>query len=276
MALSLTQVAAQRQALLSDLEALSLAPPMAVGEDPPLDDNIIVIDIPELGAPARHLTNEYNTVPVGVHMMNVKKGKKGRTLGTSNGLSTISANPRLTYCFRYSTDGDGTSNVKVSDLARSMVAASANTAFRYLFRTIKIARVTIRGSAGAIGGSTTVSLKFLGENTDETTYMDSTMKVDTNAMVSRAPPRFSLASYWHDITSSTDNEKTLFQLTTKSTGAGVTFVDLHLNAVFDEERYIDYTISNNALNLNAGGIYYGRLSSNTPSYKAVGRQDLGT
>lgn len=274
MALSLTQVAAQRQALLSDLEALALAPPMAVSPEPPLDDNIIVIDIPELGAPARHLTSEHNTVPVGVHMMNVKRGKKGRQV-TGNGLSTIPANPRLTYCFRYAATGDGISNVKVSDLARSMVAASANNAFRYLFRTIKLNRVTIRGSAGQIGGSTTVSLKFLGDNTDETTYMDSTMKVDTNAMVSRAPPRFSLASYWHDITSSTDNEKELFQLTTSSTGAGVTFVDLHISAVFDEERYIDYTISNNNLSLNAGGLYYGRLSAGNPTYSPVGRRDLG-
>lgn len=276
MSLSLNQVAAQRQALLSDLEALSIIPPFVDPDpdEPEVKDNI-VIDIPEVGAiPRGFLGTALSTVPYGVHLTHGGKRMK-RSKGISNGLNTIAANPRLTYCFRYTATGDGASTVKVSDIARSMVAASTSTSYRYLFRTVKIHNVVIRGSCGVIGGSTTVSLKFLGDNTDETTYMDSTMKVDTNAIVARPPPKLSLASFWHDVTSNTDNEKALFKVSTKSTGNGVTYVDLHLTAVLDEERYIDYTIQNNVLSLDAGGIYYGRLSAGTPSYTPVGRKDLG-
>lgn len=206
-----------------------------------------------------------------------------RVIEARNGLPTLRANPTMGYIFRYVSDGDiGALNgltVKISDLARSMVAASDGDAFRYLFRAIRLNRVTIRSAPGTIGGTANVGIQFRGENTNEVTIMDQSTRVDHNAMVSREPPRLSLASFWHDVTNTTDDEKTLFAIYANNDGNGVTYVDVHLSVVFDENRYINYTIQNNSLSgLNRGGTYYGNLTASGTSnqqFIPVGRIPLG-
>lgn len=215
------------------------------------------------------------------------KGKKGKMTKkpvfqarNGNGLPTLPANPSMTFTFRYVTSGSGSATVKVSDLARSMVAATSGDSFRYLFRTIKLNRVTIRGSAGEVGADCTVKMRWLGENTNEITHMDSTIRVDHNACLSLAPPRFSLASFWHDVTSSTDNEKELLYVTGQTTSnIGVVYVDINMHVIFDEERYIDYTINNGSLSgLNSGGLYFGNMAQDYTSnflLVPVARKHLG-
>jgi hypothetical protein len=114
--------------------------------------------------------------------------------------------------------------------------------------------------------------------------MDQSLRIDHNACLSKKPPRFSIASFWHDVTADTDNEVTLFKIestVTNSTDSptntlGATFIDIKLSAVFDIDRYIDYTISNNGLNLNAGGLYYGQIGTGSGLESVpVGRTNLG-
>jgi hypothetical protein len=281
-----------KQVLHSDLALQSLHPQSQ--DSPVLSDNVIIIDIGD-GArageqrldPADSLSalGEVQVAPPRT-LASTRKGARGKASKrtnvsrtqrpSNNGLPQMSANPKLTYTFRYKTTGDGNVNVKVSDLARSMVAASSSNSFRYLFRTVKLEHVAIRAAASSVGESATVKLQFLGENTDETTYMDSTMRIDHNACVSRRPPKFSLASFWHDVTSSTDNEKSLFNVSTSTAGGADTYVDVTIHAVYDEQRYIDYVISNNSLSgLNAGGLYYGNLSEGSPNFVPVARVALG-
>lgn len=229
-------------------------------------------------------TQGYNN-PRGASPRKTKKQAQAqrRVIEARNGLPTLRANPTMGYIFRYVCDGDVGAinglNVKISDLARSMVVATASDAFRYLFRAVKLNRVTVRSSPGTIGGTASVGIQFRGENTNEVTIMDQSTRVGHNAMVSRTPPRLSLASFWHDVTNTTDDEKDLFALYASNDGNGVSYVDVHLSVVFDENRYINYTTQNGSLTgLATGGTYYGNLSewgSPTQQFTPVGRIPLG-
>jgi hypothetical protein len=252
-------------------------------------DNIIVIDVGE--EPLVGTTLRDGLIPFGTvvkkeerpYTMVATKGRKGQKMVkrhyaspmAANGLPPLAANPRLNYTFRYKTTGDGGANVKISDLARSMVAAATANSFRYLFRTLKLNSVAIRAAPSNIGEGATVKLRFLGANTDETTYMDTSLRVDHNAYLMRKPPAFSLASFWHDVTSSTD-DVAILSVATNTTGTADTYVDINLSVVFDESRYINYSISNAALSgLSPGGLYYGNLSESSPDFVPVGRKPLG-
>lgn len=278
-----------RQVLQS--EVLPVVPGEAARNSALTDNNIIIdvhdesdLDTALVTFESLSMMPSRTVTPKKYKMVKGKKGKMTRKQVTQslrgNGLPTLPANPSMTFTFRYVTSGSGSAIVKISDLARSMVAANDNNAFRYLFRTIKLNRVTIRGSAGEVGSDCTVKLRWLGENTNEITHMDSTIRVDHNACLSLAPPRFSLASFWHDITSSTDNEKELLFVSGNTTSnIGVVYVDVNMRVIFDEERYIDYVIQNGGLSgLNAGGLYYGNLSQNYTSnfnLVPVARKPLG-
>jgi hypothetical protein len=204
---------------------------------------------------------------------------------SGNGLPMVSANPVLNFTFRFlAVHSNGGTEIKVSDLARMMVAAASSNSFRYLFRTIKLENVSLRATPPEVGGSSQVTLQYLGNNTNETTYMDQSLRIDHNAVLSKKPPRFSIASFWHDITSSTDNEVTLIKISSTGTNnsdsptttKGATYVDIRLSAVFDIDRYIDYVISNNNLSLNAGGLYFGQIGTGTGlELVPVGRKNLG-
>jgi hypothetical protein len=227
-------------------------------------------------------TQGYNN-PRGATPRKTKKQAQAqrRVIEARNGLPTLRANPTMGYIFRYVSTGDVTGGIviKISDLARSMVVASASDAFRYLFRAIKLNRVTVRSAPGTIGGTSNVGIQFRGENTNEVTIMDQSTRVDHNAMVSRIPPRLSLASFWHDVTNTTDDEKDLFSIYAHNTGDGTSYVDIHLSVVFDENRYINYTTQNGTLSgLAIGGTYYGNLSTSgsaSQQFTPVGRIALG-
>lgn len=281
-------LASARQVLQSEVLPLGI-----VQGDDSLTDNNIIIDVHDGSEHDTALTTYQSLSMMPSRTVTPKKykmvkGKKGKMTKqpvfqarNGNGLPTLPANPSMTFTFRYVTSGSGSAIVKVSDLARSMVAASANNAFRYIFRTIKLNRVTIRGACGDVGKDCQVRLRWLGENTNEITHMDSTIRVDHNACLSLAPPRFSLASFWHDITSSTDNEKELLYVSGQTTTGtlGIVYVDVNMRVIFDEERYIDYTINNNNLSgLNVGGLYYGNLAQDYTSnflLVPVARKPLG-
>jgi hypothetical protein len=264
------------------------------------DEKDVIIDVhsaPKINASAGNMvphgtvmmsrltkTQGYNN-PRGATPRKTKKQAQGqrRVIEARNGLPTLRANPTMGYIFRYVTTGDITAisgfTVKISDLARAMVVASASDAFRYLFRAVKLNRVTIRSAPGTIGGTASVGIQFRGENTNEVTIMDQSTRVDHNAMVSRTPPRLSLASFWHDVTNTTDDEKDLFAIYSNNDGDGTTYVDVHLSVVFDENRYINYTTQNGTLSgLATGGTYYGNLSTSgsaSQQFTPVGRIALG-
>jgi hypothetical protein len=126
-------------------------------------------------------------------------------------------------------------------------------------RTFKVQNVTIRGSNGSVGSSCSVGLRYLGENTRELKFLDNTLKIDENAMVSEKPPRFSLASFWHDVESATLSTPLLeiFYF-----GGGEFYVDLEIVYLIDVDRYISFTLSGGS-GLNQGGLYKGNLSGTT-------------
>jgi hypothetical protein len=260
------------------------------------DEKDVIIDVHS----ALNKAAESSMVPHGTIMSKpvlAKKNARGATQHKSkktmqgmrrvgearNGLPTLRANPTMGYIFRYRSSGDiaedQAQQVKISDIARSMVAAVDGDSYRYLFRAVRLNKVTIRSAPGSIGGSASVGIQFRGENTNEVTIMDQSTRVDHNAIVSRTPPRLSLASFWHDITNTTDDEKVLFSIFTNSSGTGISYVDMHVSVVFDEYRYINYIIQNNSLSgLNAGGLYYGNLSQEGGSgnkFTPVARAKLG-
>lgn len=256
--------------------------------EPQQGTNVIIIDIHSEDEEQAVTTPAALTlIPAGTNVRkNYKITKKGKkTIRTPmmsrgwGGLPNLPANPSMAYTFRYSTTDDGTAVVTVADIARSMVAAAGEDKFRYIFRTVKVDRVSIRGMPGAIGGSSTVRLRWLGENTNEITHMASSMSIDRAATISLPPPKLSLASFWHDVTNLTDDEKPLFTVTTENTSNGTCFVDLRLRVIFDEARYISYSIQNNTLSgLSDGGIYYGALAIVTgtvPDFRPLARKFLG-
>jgi len=186
-------------------------------------------------------------------------GTKLRIRGAgANSVPVICLEPRVHHTFRYQRNDAGNFySATVGDVARALVAAATTTTYRYIMRTFRIKRVTVRGSTGAIGTASTCSLRFLGANTNEMRYQDATLKPDDNCMVSRAPPRMSLASFWHDVESSTLSDA-LFEV--EYFGTGFLFVDVALEFLIDVDRYVSFTLSGGT-GLNLGGLYKGALAN---------------
>jgi len=195
--------------------------------------------------------------PADVGLLSYGTRMRRRGKGSGNSLPVITIEPRVHHVFRYKRNDSANSyTVDVGDIAKAIVAASSATTYRYIIRTFRVKKVTIRGSTSTIGASATVGLRYLGSNTNELNYQDVTMKIDNNAVVTRAPPRFSLASFWHDVTSdSLDTE--LFQLS--YFGDGACFVDLQLEFLLDVDRYVNFTLSGGT-GLDVGGLYKGSLA----------------
>lgn len=197
-----------------------------------------------------------NSYDVGIMSYGTRVRRRGR--GSGNSLSLITLEPRVHHTFRYKRNNTANSyNVTVGDIAKAIVSAATTATYRYIIRTFRVKKVTIRGSLGTIGSSATVSLRYLGSNTNELRYQDNTMKIDNNATVTRAPPRFSLASFWHDVTSdSLDTE--LFQV--GYFGDGEFFIDMQLEFLLDVDRYVNFTLTGGTA-LDVGGLYKGSLAS---------------
>jgi hypothetical protein len=214
-------------------------------------------------------------MPRGTVMRGRANGGRARGGGkaTSNSLPAIPVEPSVSTVFRYQRAGTANSYViTVGDIAKAVVAAASATTYRYMIRTFKIQCVTLRGSAGAVGSSAAVSLRYLGTNTSEQRILDNSSKIDVNAMVRRTPPRYSLASFWHDVESDTLStpliEVTYF-------GTGELFLDLALTYLIDVDRYIDFTLAGGT-GLNNGGLYKGNLSGSlTNGLIPTGGQRLG-
>lgn len=192
-----------------------------------------------------------NVIPFGTRVARKKKGG-------SNSIPPLRAEPVFRHTFRYKRSGTGnTYDLTVGSLVRSIVAANTSTQFRPIFRTARIVKVAVRGSSGAIGNDAEVGLRFVGANTNEARIIDSTAKVDENAVVERAPPRMSLAGFWQDFESSEIDSKlaiiTYF-------GTGELYVDLTIEAVMDVARYGTYSLGGGS-GLIAGGIYLGNLDT---------------
>jgi hypothetical protein len=82
------------------------------------------------------------------------------------------------------------------------------------------------------------------------------MKIDNNAVVCRAPPRFSLASFWHDVTSE-NLDAPLFEI--GYFGDGQLYVDVQLEFLLDVDRYVNFALAGGTA-LNPGGLYKGPLA----------------
>jgi hypothetical protein len=218
-------------------------------------DNNITQD--EFVGSVENLTSSVDPAHDSVVPYGVVYGRHRGRMGT-NSLPLLSLQPRQVFTFRYRrTDSTQQFDVSVGDLARSLVAAASSSTYRYIIRTFRIRHVTVRAAAAAIGEQANCSLQYLGQNTNEIEYRDYTMKIDENAMVSRPPPRMSLASYWHDVTNDS-LDAPLFRII--SFGGGELFVDVKLEYLTDVDRYVNFTLSGGT-GLDPGGIYKGPLAS---------------
>jgi hypothetical protein len=177
--------------------------------------------------------------------------------GGSNSLPVLRTEPYVSYVARYKRSTGNVYTITVQGLAKVLVSANATTTFRPLIRAFKIKKITIRGSAGAVGETGSVGLRYLGTNTNETNHMDETMKIDENAMVSKPPPRFSIAAFWHDIVS---EELTTELASIQYFGTGNFYVDVHLDVLIDTNRYVNYSLSGGS-GLVTGGVYRGNLAT---------------
>ena len=196
-----------------------------------------------------------------------KTASKGRRRGGAasnmNSLAVISAEPHVSHVARYKRTSGNVYDVDVSGFAKVLVAGATATAYRPCIRAFRIKEIAVRGSAGAVGDSASVGLRYLGTNTNEINYIDETMKIDNNAMVSRKPPRNSLASFWHDVVT---EELSTQLVTIQYFGSGECFVDVHIEFLIDMNRYVNYSLSGGT-GLSTGGIYRADLA---PGLEPVG------
>jgi len=203
-----------------------------------------------------NLSADAPLVDVGIMSYGTRMKRRGR--GSGNSLPMITLEPRVHHLFRYQREDTANSyTVNVGDLAKAIVAASTSTTYRYIMRTLRVKKVTLRGSTGTIGTSATCGLRYLGANTNEVRYQDTTAKIDVNAVVSRVPPRFSLASFWHDVTNETLSTP-LFEIT--YFGTGELYVDLQMEFLMDIDRYVNFSLSGGTA-LDVGGLYKGPLAT---------------
>jgi len=221
------------------------------------DDDEYVLCEP--GASAPDLLSTSGILPTGAVLQRRRNNGRGRA---GNALPVIKVEPHVHQTFRYTRVGEANSYVvTVGDLARAYVAAATTSTYRYVIRTFRVKRVTVRGSLGAVGGANTVALRYIGQNTNEVRYLDNTLKIDENAMVSRIPPKMSLASFWHDVESA-DLATEVFSI--EYFGTGELFVDVELEYLLDLDRYISFTLSGGT-GLNLGGLYKGNLAGTATS-----------
>lgn len=183
------------------------------------------------------------------------KGKKTKrkNLGyVPNTMPMLPAEPTMRHTFRFKRNGSNTLyRVDLQDLYQVVVAAGASNYVRPIFRTFKVLQVVVRGSIAAVGETATVSIRYEGTNTNQQKYMDSTNKVDVNAMVHRKPPRFSLASFWQDVRE-LDSSQVLFEI--EYFGAGECYLDIHMQAVLDCNGDVNFAVG--AGNVNQPGRLY--------------------
>jgi hypothetical protein len=234
---------------VQDSEQLKQPQPVSSALADDLTDYSEILGVPPPGNPAFR----GGMVPYNV--------KLSRTKGP-NSLPTLPVEPTIHHTFRFQRVSGNSYTVTSGDILKCLVAAGSATQVRPIFRTIRIKKVTVRGSCVA-GDTSSVSLRFLGSNTNEIGYMDQTMKIDVNACVARKPPNMSLASFWIDVDTS---ELTTQLFVTQYYGSGEFYVDLQLEAIMDCTRYINYSL-NIGTGMISGGIYAGDL--------AVGLEPVG-
>jgi hypothetical protein len=229
------------------------------------DDDYILPDPDDPPCGDMRAAMESSVLPRGMAMA---RRSKGRGAGAGNSLPVINVEPHMHMTFRYERIGTGnTYPVTVGDLARCFVAAASGSTYRYMVRTFRVKHVTIRGSTGSVGEAASVSLRYVGQNTNEVRLLDQTIKIDNNAVVSRAPPRMSLASFWHDVESA-ELSTEVFDIV--YFGSGQLYVDVSMEILLDVDRYISFTLSGGT-GLATGGVYKGALSgTNTSGLAASG------
>lgn len=192
------------------------------------------------------------------------KGANGKTVRrrnsnyVPNSMPMLSAEPTIKHTFRYRrADTSNFYSVTLRDLTAMLVVGATSTTYRPVFRALRLLNVALRGSIGAVGETSTVSIRYTGVgdfgNTNEQKYMDSTNKVDHNAMVHRKPPRMSLASFWHDPNDVTLSY-TVFQV--EYTGTGECYMDITIQAVLDLNVHVNYLLGG-GVNVIPGRVYGG-------------------
>lgn len=182
--------------------------------------------------------------------------KMSKSRRSSNSIPTLPLEPTIHHTFRYVRSSGNDYTVTTSNIVRCLMAAQTTTQARPIFRTLRIKKVTARAST-TIGDTASVTLRYLGTNTNEIGYMDQTMKVDVNAMVSRKPPNMSLASFWIDVDVSDLNTE-LFKIF--FAGSGQLYVDIQVEAIIDCTRYVNYSL-NVGTGMDPGGIYASDLAT---------------
>lgn len=189
------------------------------------------------------------------------KGKNVRQRNPNyvpNTMPMLPAEPTMRHTFRFRrADTASLYKIDLQDLYQVIVAASAPGSIRPIFRTFRVLNVVVRGSISAVGETATVSLRYEGTNTNQQKFMDSTNKVDVNAMVHRKPPRFSLASFWHDVRE-LDSQQILFEI--EYYGSGECYLDIHMQAVLDCNGDVNFSVPIGTTNV-AGRLYSVKVGS---------------
>jgi hypothetical protein len=203
-------------------------------------------------------------IPRGTHMVThikpftATKNSKGKMVRRKNpryvpnAMPMLPAEPTMHHTFRFRRiNTSSLYRVDLQDLYQILVSASATNFVRPIFRTFRILNVVVRGSISAVGETATVSLRYEGTNTNQQKFMDSTNKVDSNAMVHRKPPPFSLASFWHDVRE-LESSQILFEV--EYFGQGECYLDITLQAVLDCNGDVNFSIPNGTSNVS-GRLY---------------------
>lgn len=207
------------------------------------------------------VTHARNKPFVLVKGSNGKQVRRRNSNYVPNSMPMLSAEPTIKHTFRYRRSDVGSLyNITLRDLTTMLVMGATNTTYRPVFRALRLLNVAVRGSIGAVGETSTVSIRYTGVgdfgNTNEQKYMDSTNKVDHNAMVHRKPPRMSLASFWHD-PNDVSLGYTVFQV--EYNGTGECYMDITIQAVLDLNVHVNFLLGSGT------GIVPGRMYGGGPS-----------
>jgi len=162
-------------------------------------------------------------------------GKPVKSFGIDNVTSTLHMRKR----FRFQAGGALAAGITVPMIKDLMgIAAGANSVIMFI-DSFKINEVVLRNSSALGGTPTTVTLEWNGTTESSSKRYTSTSFGLAPALIAQAPPRLSLASFWH----SGSETATLFSLE----GGSNTIVELDLMMALTDDTTVGLTATTTAL-----------------------------
>lgn len=178
---------------------------------------------------------------------------------------TIRSEMKGNHVFRFTGADAQETDVTVATLLKVCVAATGATAARPCFTSVRLRRISIWSPVPSIGATPTfAAIRYEGTNTDDSTWYDTSAVLDDMAHVSKAPPRNSIAAFWHH----SDIADISLKLAFVSMAAD-SIVDLLIEWVMDDTSVNSAYTFTGGTGMTAGTLYYGKLGSYTQPGKAV-------